>query len=203
MPDLVGCTPGGKIETAQLAVRGECAQMAGEWHAPAPAADTEVWAGNCRNLEPELEDPQQPIVTACRRGKGRVVAIHGDYFRNYFAMHFPRIRAHFDDLVAGLDIEWTVELAAPSWIEVVCRRQDGALMVNLLNRGAGETLSPQRTIVEELPPVEMVTVAVRAARPPSSVVLEPDGAPLPWTYADGIIGITLPAIRTHDIVAIR
>ena len=202
-PELVGCTPGQAVETVQIAVRGECAQMAGDWHSPVAASGTKVRSGNCRNLEPDLADPEQPVITVARRGKGRVVAIHGAFFRNYFAMHFPRIRACFEDIVDSLDIDWTVELAAPSWIEVICRRQNGALMVNLLNRGSGETLSPQRTIVEDLPPVEMVTVAVRAANPPSSVVLEPDGTPLPWTYADKIIAVTLPAIRIHDIVAIR
>jgi hypothetical protein len=203
VPDLVGCTTGQDAETVQLAVRGECAQMAGKWSFAIPAAGTDVLAGNCRNLEPGLEDLSQPVITVRPLGKGRVVAIHGDFFRNYFAMHFPRIRASFEDLVAGLDIEWTVELAAPAWVEVVCRRQGKALMVNLLNRGSGETLSPQRTIVEDLPSVESVTVAVRAATPPSSVTLEPDGTPLPWNYADGIIGVTLPTVRIHDIVAIR
>jgi hypothetical protein len=164
---------------------------------------TRVLAGNCRNLEPDFEDMGQPVITVRRLGKGKVIAIHGDFFRNYFAMHFPRIRSCLEDLVTRLNIEWTVELAAPAWVEVICRRQDGALMVNLLNRASGETLSPQRTIVEDLPSVETVTVAVRAATPPSSVILEPDGTPLPWNYADGIIGVTLPAVRIHDIVAIR
>lgn len=203
LPGLVGCTAGPKTDTVQIAVRGECAQLAGEWSLPVLQAGTEVWHGDCRNLEPSLEDESRPVITARQLGKGRVVAIHGAFFQNYFAMHFPRIRACFEDLVAELDIDWTVELAAPSWIEVICRHQDGALMVNLLNRGSGETLSPQRTIVEDLPSVEIVTVAVRKPAPPSSVVLEPDGTPLPWNYADGIVGVTLPAVRIHDIVVIR
>lgn len=203
LPELVGCTPGPAAETVQIAVRGECAQLAGAWTLPVPQPRTKVWNGDCRNLEPSLEDETRPVITSRRLGKGRVVAIHGAFFQNYYAMHFPRIRACFEDLVADLDIDWTVELAAPSWIEVICRRQNGALMVNLLNRGTGETLSPQRTIVEDLPPVEIVTVAVRKPTPPCSVVLEPDGTPLPWNYADGIVGVTLPAVRIHDIVAIR
>jgi hypothetical protein len=203
VPELVGCQPGESVQTVQLAVRGECAQLAGEWRVPVLEKGTKVWAGDCRNLEPALEDGNRPVVTARKLGKGRVVAIHGTFFHNYFAMHFPRIRAWFEDMVSRLGIEWTVELAAPAWVEVVCRQQQDALMVNLINRGSGETLFPQRTIIEELPPVDSVTVAVRRECPPTSVTLEPDGTPLPWDYADGILGVTLPAVRIHDIVAIR
>lgn len=203
VPELVGCQPGESAQTVQLAVRGECAQLAGNWNLPVPDKGTKVWAGDCRNLEPAHEDGNRPVVTSRRLGKGRVVAIHGAFFHNYFAMHFPRIRACFEDLVTRLGIEWTVELAAPAWVEVVCRQQGDALMVNLINRGCGETLSPQRAIIEELPLVDSVTVAVRRECPPASVTLEPDGTPLPWDYADGILGVTLPAVRIHDIVAIR
>lgn len=44
-----------------------------------------------------------------------------------------------------------------------------AQMAHMLNRGAGETLSAQRVIVEELLPVENITVRIQSAARPQAV----------------------------------
>lgn len=43
-----------------------------------------------------------------------------------------------------------VEVEGPTPLELVLRQRDETMLINLINRGTGETLSPRRVIVEEL-----------------------------------------------------
>ncbi|HZG66230.1 MAG TPA: hypothetical protein VEZ12_05775, partial [Herpetosiphonaceae bacterium] len=50
-------------------------------------------------------------------------------------------------LVDRLAIPWAVMVEASPRLELILRRKDGRLLINLVNRGAAETLSSQRVIV--------------------------------------------------------
>ena len=85
---------------------------------------------------------------------------------------------------------------------MVLRRKGDKLVVNLVNRGAGEMLMPRRVINEELLPIEDVKLTVRLDRVPTSVTAVPD-ADLEWDYADGILRVTVPSIAIHTAVVIE
>jgi hypothetical protein len=77
------------------------------------------------------------------------------------------------------------------------------LVLNLINRGAAETLSPRRVIVEELLPVDDVTVRVRLDAAPHSVVAVPADPAVTWQYADGVLEIRVPRVDIHTAIVVR
>ena len=107
-----------------------------------------------------------------------------------------------DELVTRLDIAWMAEVEAPARLEVILRRKDGKLLVNLINRGAGEMLSPQRVIVDELPPVHDVVVRLRCAQRPQSVTIVPEEPEIDWSYADGRVTVRVPRVDIHSVVVV-
>jgi hypothetical protein len=86
---------------------------------------------------------------------------------------------------------------------MVLRQKEGKLLLNLLNRGAGETLSPNRVIVEELPPIEHVVVRLRHNAPPKSVTMVPSDANIDWFYRDGWVTVNVPRVDIHRVLVVE
>jgi hypothetical protein len=204
IPDLIGCSPRGEAEskTVALPVGDEAAQLSGDWQPVITGPATEAWSCGVRNLEPDLVLEDEVYVTCHRLGRGLAVAVHGPIFTNYFCAHFPRIRTLLGELVERMSVDWMVEVEASPSLEVICREQNGRFCVHLINRGASETLSPQRTVVEELLPVEDVCIGVTLPEEPASVTLEPGGRKASWSYEDGRLYVVVPEVEIHDIVVI-
>ncbi len=213
-PDLVGVQPAVEADDVPtvgrtgpggcyLPVDGKAVPVAGPWTAVTPAPGTEVWTCAMTQQEPAKDLTEQPTVTACRRGKGWIVAAHGPLFRNYFLGHYPLLRRFIGELIGRLGIAWEVTVEGPARLELIARRRDATLFVNLINRGAGEALSPSRVIVEELPPVEHVTVRVRRATAPHSVTCVPADPAVEWTYDGAEVTITVPRVDIHTVVAVE
>jgi hypothetical protein len=88
-------------------------------------------------------------------------------------------------------------------LELILRRKDGTLFVNLINCGAGEMLSLRRVMVEELPPVQDVVVRVRYSHQPQSITMVPAVPQLTRTLADGWITVHLPGVDIHSVLAVE
>jgi hypothetical protein len=88
-------------------------------------------------------------------------------------------------------------------VELILREKEGKLMVNLINRGAGEALSANRVTVENLPPVENVVIHVPRAAAPRSVSMVPSGAKFTWAYENGAVTIKIPKLDIHRVVVIK
>ncbi len=211
-PELVGCTPsGGEVRDGRqagdawgalfLEHRGEAIGIQAPWAVVEPAA-AEVLVRGLTDSEPGKDQSELPAITGRAVGQGRIVAIHGPVFREYYQTHCPRLRSFLKALVAGFGIPWEVRLDGPPQLELVVRRQGETLLCHLLNRGVGEMTYPQRVIVESVPPVRDVTLSVRRAAAPEQVMLQPAGTPLAWVRDGEQIRIAIPEITIHDIVEI-
>jgi hypothetical protein len=185
-----------------LPVGRKAVPVAGPWQSVEPEEGTDVWSYCLAQQEPAKDATDRPAVTRRALGEGAVITAHGPLFRNYYIGHYPLLRDFIDDLVTRMDLPWAVEIDAPHRLELILRRRDGALLVNLINRGAGEALSPRRVVVEELPPVEHVTVRVRADERPASVTVFPEDRPASWHYEEGIATIKLERVDIHSVVRI-
>jgi hypothetical protein len=104
--------------------------------------------------------------------------------------------------VAALDIPWLVTVEGSPRLELILRRQESRLVINLINRGAGEMLMPSRIINEELLPESNIRLRVRLASPPSAVTPVPADA-LQWHYTDGLLQITVPSVLVHTALVIE
>ena len=201
---LVGATPRGApvAEATFLEVEGRVVPVSGPWQPVTPSHGTESVAYRLRAQEPERDRTDQVIVTRRVIGKGAVTAVHGPIFGDYYRGHYLLLRRWLAHLVAGFPIAWTVAVTASPRLEVILRRKEAQLLVNLINRGAGETLSPHRVVIDELPPVTDVVVHLRCDACPSSVVVEPGAQPADWDYHDGMVTVRLPRIAIHAVVVV-
>jgi hypothetical protein len=76
------------------------------------------------------------------------------------------------------------------------------LLVNLINRGAGEALSPTRVMTDEGPPVENAVVLVHQEQRPKSVSVVPADRQIDWSYANGLVTIKVPCLEIHSVLVI-
>jgi hypothetical protein len=203
-PALAGIEPGGQkvAERIYLPVDNKAVPVSAGWRTVTPAAGTEMWVCGMKQQEPSKDMTDQPVVTFRRVGAGGILAVHGPLFRDYYLGHYPLLRRFIGELVDKLGLPWTVTISAPPRLELVQRRKDGKLVVNLINRGAGEALSPRRVIVEELPPVNDVIVCVRMDAAPHSVTAVPSAPAPEWRYADGLLEIRVPSVAIHTALMI-
>ena len=206
-PDLVGVAPlpplhEDKPSLHYLPAGDKAAAVSGPWQPVQPLPGTEVWVELMRQQEPGKDETGVPAVTARRVGQGWVIAAHGPLFRNYIRGHYPLLRSFIGDLIARAQIPWQVTLQAPPRLELITRRRDHQLLINLINRGAAETLSPNRVIVDELLPVTNITVQVRLNASPTQVTITPD-TDLTWDYADSLLTIQVPQVDIHSVIAIN
>jgi alpha-L-fucosidase len=204
-PALVGALPRGDAvhDPTYLAVGQRAVGVSGPWQPVTPVPGSEVMARRLSEQEPEKDKTDQAIVTRRPLGKGAIIAVHGPVFRDYYLGHYPLLRQFIGELVHGLGIAWKVTVEAPPHLEMVLRQKDGRLLVNLIHRGAGETLSAQRVIVEELPPVKDVVVRIRQERRPKAVSVVPADQKLDWTYEGGIVTVRLPQVEIHRVLVVE
>lgn len=205
-PALVAAVADGEPLTDQatcLPVNGRAVPVSGPWQPVKPLAGTEIVTERLAQQEEEKDATDQAVVTRRPVGAGSITAVHGPLFRDYFLGHYPLLRRFIAGLVDRLRIPWEVTVEAPPRLELIARRKDGALVVNLINRGAGEALSPNRVIVEELPPVTDVAMCIRRETVPASVTITPDGSPVSWTHAKGTLTIEIPSVAIHSAVVVK
>ena len=86
---------------------------------------------------------------------------------------------------------------------MILRQKEGKLLVNLINRGSGETFAANRNTVENLPPIENVVVSVRRERSPQSVTMVPPDIKITWAYNDGILTVKIPQVDIHRVLVIE
>jgi hypothetical protein len=204
-PAFVGATPHGEALTDRvyLPVGGRAVPMSSAWQPVVAAPGTRILTYRMSQQEPGKDVTDQALVTKRVVGKGAIVGVHGPLFRNYFVGHNPDLREYVGRLVDGLGISWTATIEGPPQLEMILRQKDGNLLVNLINRGSGETLSPNRVIVENLAPIENVTVHVRRDHPPKAVRVVPSDMKIDWSYGKGLVTVIVPRVDIHRVLVIE
>ncbi|HZG68699.1 MAG TPA: hypothetical protein VEZ12_18280, partial [Herpetosiphonaceae bacterium] len=155
------------------------------------------------NHDPVKDRTGEAVVTCRRVGAGMIVAIHGELFRDYYRAHYPLARQLIGALIDRMGIRWAVEVEGPPRLELVLRQRDETMLINLINRGAGEALSPRRVIVEELPPITDVILHVPRDTAPTAVQAVPSDTPLAWDYSSGMLTLRVPRLDIHTVIAVR
>jgi hypothetical protein len=62
-------------------------------------------------------------------------------------------------------------------------------------------VAPTVTVSVAVPPGPLA-VSVRLAAKPARITPEPGARPVPFTYRDGVVRLTVPGVVIHDIVAL-
>ena len=205
VPDLVGvdAEPEATENVVYLPSGKRAVGVFGPWQPVKVRRGTKVACRWLSQQEPEKDETPHPAVTRRRVGRGAVIAVHGPLFRNYFAGHYPSLRDVIDDLVEDLGLPWEVTLEGPPTAEMVARRRGGTLLINLINRGAEETLSPTRSIVTGIMPIPHLTLRVRRDQAPKSITVVPESTRVSWWYEDGEVRVDIDQLAVHRVVVIE
>ena len=211
--DLVGARPLGApvavppgpdaVAPSYLPLGDRAVSVNGPWQPAAPEEGTEVWLERLTNHDPVKDRTGEAVVTCRRVGAGIIVAIHGELFRDYYRGHYPLARQLIGALIDRMGIRWAVEVEGPPRLELVLRQRDETMLINLINRGAGEALSPRRVIVDELPPITDIVLRVPRGTAPTTVQAVPSNTPLAWDYSSGMLALRVPRLDIHTVIAVR
>jgi len=205
VPELVGVNPSGPVLSTpvHLEIGSAAVPVSGPWQPVRPRdAGTAAWRCGCSGDEPARDRTEHAAITIHRLGSGMVAAVHAPIFTDYFRRHAPLLRRLVSELLAAFDIGWTVETDAPPYLEIALREKEGQFLVNLINRGALEALSPTRTLVTEIEPVRDVRLRIRRPERPAAVHCEPDRKPVAWEYRDGVVTVLVSTVPIHEIVVV-
>ena len=204
-PKWTGATPAGEpVEGwSYLPVAQRAVGVTGPWQPVAAGDGAEAWTHLLKQQEEAKDTTDHTVAVHHRIGNGSVTSVHGDIFREYYNGHTPLLRDFIGGLIDRLEIDWEVRVDGPPALEVVTRTQGSRLAINLINRGAGEMLTPRRVQFDDLDPIQHISITVQQAARPRSVTLAPSADPVSWAWHNGVLSIMVPSVRIHDIVVVE
>ena len=85
-------------------------------------------------------------------------------------------------------------------VEVVTGRKGDASLIHLINTSGRHATD---LIIDRIEPVGPVAVEWRRAKEPREVTLQPGSRRVEWTYAAGVLRVTVPRVEVHEIVVVR
>ena len=136
-------------------------------------------------------------------GKGRVGAVYGPIASIYFRSHHPWVRELIGGLVAELFPDPAVKVEGPPGLDVSLRTtRDGKLSVHLLNT-TGMPLPDRYGFTDFIPPLGTIAVTIKTAKRPAAVTWVPDGGTLDWSWADGVLKVTVPKLKIHGVIVVE
>lgn len=142
--------------------------------------------------------PAAAIVTA---GRGKVVVIPGPVGAVYASYHPAALSEFLRRMVRRVFVP-AIEVQGPGVVEVSLREKDGWWLVHLSNMTAMQ-VGPEYPVVDAVPSVGPLDVAVRLPRRPAVARWDPGGGRLDGRWADGAFRTTVDRLDVHGVVAIE
>ena len=149
----------------------------------------------------DMQGPNDPAASMRKLGKGVIAATYLNLGERYLNARTAAARIFLDNLVRELFPDPLVEVTGSHSVDVIVNRIDGRLAVNLVNT-AGAHENETILVIDEIPPVGPLSVAIRSDRKPRSVVIEPGSRKPAYEYSDGTIRLTIPRFEIHDIILV-
>ncbi|MGI6138588.1 MAG: alpha-L-fucosidase [Candidatus Hydrogenedentales bacterium] len=153
--------------------------------------------------EPVLNQHHFSAATVHNYGKGRVAAIHGPLFRNYYQCRYPGQRRFIGDVLSALDTAQLIHVQGPWFIEIAARTKDSNLHIQLINRSSSGYLAHNRHIVEHVPDAGPFTVQIPLAARPSRCYLAPDPVGIDWHWSDGLLTVTIDGLHIYNVLVVE
>lgn len=144
--------------------------------------------------------PSQPAASVTTLGRGKIATTYFAFGQGYLEKPAEESRAFLRELCHELFPQPLATVSGSSDVDVVINRIGSKLAVNLVN-----TAGPHRTepILDSIPTIGPLSVAIRASAKPVRVTLQPGGSELPYTFKDGLIETAVPQVKIHDIVVVE
>jgi hypothetical protein len=182
----------------RLAHNGKRVTISGQMQSAKLGSDSRSFGG----LQESSETSASSLPAASIRefGRGKIAAVYFTFGQDYVNTRNDLARQFLNDLVRQLFPQPMVQVKGSPDVDVVVNRIGGKLAVNLVNVAGPHQREP---IVDSIPPVGPLDVAIRQATRPAKVTLEPAGMPLPFEHRNGEIRLTVPRVDIHEIIVIE
>ncbi|MCK5863197.1 MAG: hypothetical protein KAH38_11980, partial [Candidatus Hydrogenedentes bacterium] len=153
--------------------------------------------------DPERNQRDFAAATLHVQGLGRVLAIHGPIFRNYYQTRYPLLRRFIGDRILDMNPSQLAHVQGPWHIEMAVRQQEERLLIHFINRGVSGYLSPNRHMVENVPGTGSFTVTLPQPKRPKRCYMAPDKVGVDWTWHTGQLTATIDDLHIHNVLVIE
>lgn len=94
-----------------------------------------------------------------------------------------------------------VEIKGAKYVDVSLKRKDDRILVHLVNT-FGMDLAPRQSAIDEIPPVQNITMRLRLEKEPRKVHFAYGGKSLTEDFQGGILSVTLDQLAIHDTLVV-
>ena len=166
---------------------------------------TDNWPMHGQLDEEHPEPAGFPAAVTRRLDKGRIVHICTDIFSQYRTLGDPQMLRWLRETLAHLQPQPRLRSDAPSWVDVSLRRKGRRQLVHVVNQSPGRDvakLGNDDMWVDEIPDAGPYDLELRLPRKPAAVWWEPEHRKLPYTFAAGVLRLSIPRFRLHGCVCV-
>jgi hypothetical protein len=143
-----------------------------------------------------------PAATINRVGKGKVVYIPANLFRDFDRNRFVLTREFLGEVTRQLVGKLPIMIKAPTCVDVALRKKGKQTIIHLVNRLSGIPNQPNNGAIDEIPPIGPVKVMIKRSKKPQSVTIPLGKKEVMWRYVKGTVTVTLPAVHIHEAIVI-
>ncbi len=153
----------------------------------------------------QLEDRllPHPAAVVKRVGKGEVLYVPADLFRDFAHNRYPLTRRFVGALVERLLPEPEIRVRAPACVDVALRRRGATALIHLVNRASGSPNLPNNGAIDEIPPVGPVTLRMRLPARPAQVREALESGAVSWEWESGWLTARLATVRIHAALVVE
>ncbi|MCC7193189.1 MAG: hypothetical protein IT444_10455 [Phycisphaeraceae bacterium] len=182
---------------------GPSTAITGRWQKIKPSAGTKVIAWSSPDWAATTD--LQPAVTIAPLGRGRIAGVFGPLAESCFHNRAPWTRDLIDYLLRRLYTPTVTMRGGGSrgLVDLVVRQKGDRLIINLCNLSRQRYSSPHYLLVDAIPPVGPIELAIRRDGRPRRITLEPGGKRLAFKWNKGTATVTVPEVHIHAVVVVE
>lgn len=135
-------------------------------------------------------------------GKGKIAAIYFDAGTAYAQFKTFIVRDFIAETISYLDPDLKTKVNGSHLVHVALNQLNGKTYLNLINIG-GEHTNPSAIGYDQVPPLTNLSIEIKSAEKPKSIVLYPEGKSLDFNWSNGISKLNLPELDVYSILEIN
>ena len=177
---------------------GACSANESKWREALPYPDTKT-IGHINEINDLLRSPY-PAATICKYGEGIVCAFHINILELYVDIPKSIMRDFVAAVMDEMFPDKLVRVEGTHYVDVIAREKDSKLNIHLINMATKDVVP---MVYDEITPLNDITVKIKFAKEPASVILQPEGIEPDWAFNGGEIILTLPRLAIHEVISIE
>jgi hypothetical protein len=203
--DILGVEPLGKVSEGYyyLEIGGQATTVKGPRQS-VELGDAEALRNVMKDQEPGENETDIPAVTINFPGEGAAIGIYSDIFGFHKSTNYPRTRRLIGELIQSIGADFDIEVDAPARLHICLRKGGGGeTIVHMINMGTSHPTSPSQGLIEEVPPIEHVTITMKCPEKPSAVYLVPTYEAIEYEWSGGLLHTQIQRIGIMDSLVVE